>query len=67
MMDVRLLGEKDGIDAALEIYPQHPCRIVYVTGSNEPSTQTKILSDHPFRTLIKPVNIDQLREALTAS
>jgi len=66
LMDVRLDGPRDGVDAALEIYPQHTCRIVYVTGSEEESTRTKIASDHPFRILIKPVDPHDLNEALTA-
>lgn len=66
LMDVRLEGDRDGIDAALEIYPQHPCRIIYVTGSNEPATHNKIATNHPFRTIIKPVDTAELGEALRA-
>jgi DNA-binding NarL/FixJ family response regulator len=33
-MDVRLIGEKDGVDAAIEIYGRKPVPTVYVTGSS---------------------------------
>jgi DNA-binding NarL/FixJ family response regulator len=67
LMDVRLEGERDGVDAAMEIYLQHPCRIIYVTGSGEPSTLSRINQDHPFAILIKPINPEDLGRALAAA
>jgi CheY-like chemotaxis protein len=54
-MDVRVDGERDGVDAALEICAHRPVPIVYVTASEEPQTLERILSDHPTEILIKPV------------
>ncbi len=67
LMDVRLEGQRDGIDAANDIYSRFPCRIIYVTGSNESSTHDKIATNHPFRVLIKPVDTAELTDALQAA
>jgi two-component system, response regulator PdtaR len=64
-MDVRLAGTKDGVDAANEIHQINPVPTVYITGSQEPSTMDRILTNHPSDVLIKPVLEAQLREALS--
>src|ERR1700754_5055163 len=48
LMDVRLEGERDGVDAAMVIQDLMPTRIIYCTGSSEPSTVKRINTDHPF-------------------
>ena len=64
-MDVRLIGERDGVDAAMEIFERkNPVPVVYVTGSKEPETMQRIRLDHPAAVLIKPVFEEQLRSAL---
>jgi response regulator of citrate/malate metabolism len=63
-MDVRLIGEKDGVDAAIEIYGRKPVPTVYVTGSREPETIERIKTNHPSDILIKPVLEEQLKDAL---
>lgn len=64
LMDVRLDGKKDGIDAALAIHPVIDTRIIYCTGSSEPSTVSRIQTDHPFDVLFKPIDPKLLGEAL---
>ncbi|MDP3736058.1 MAG: response regulator [Hyphomonadaceae bacterium] len=64
LMDVRLEGEKDGVDAALAIEGLMNARIIYCTGSSEPSTVKRINSDHPFEILFKPIDAKLLGEAL---
>jgi len=63
-MDVRLVGERDGVDAAIEIHRNKPVPTVYVTGSHEPETLARIRADHPSDVLRKPVLADQLKDAL---
>lgn len=64
LMDVRLVGERTGIDVALAVHDEMPAmKTIFVTGSNEPSMRAAIEADHPHRILIKPVNPDDLREA----
>lgn len=65
LMDVRLKGEVDGVDVAKSVYKKMPeVKIIFITGSNEPSTIERINSDHPYRILIKPINPLDLREAI---
>lgn len=63
-MDVRLVGEKDGIHAADEIHDHKPVPTIYITGSQEPQTIHRIKADHPAEILIKPVLEDQLKDVL---
>ncbi len=71
LMDVRLRGEKDGVDAALAIYDSIGSKIIFITGSREQRTIDRISQDHPFATLFKPVSDRQLqatvREAMRAA
>ena len=64
LMDVRLKGRKDGVDAALEIYAAKACPIVFITGSREPATVQRIKNDHPAALLFKPLNRSALQLVL---
>ncbi len=65
LMDMRLLGERDGVDVAFATQPGHPeMKIVYITGSTEPSSIARIETDHPHCILTKPVSPQQIDRAL---
>lgn len=64
LMDVRLEGDGDGVDAAMAIEALMDTRIIYCTGSSEPSTVERINADHPFEILFKPIDPNLLGEAL---
>ena len=64
LMDVRLGGEKDGVDAAIEIHRPVGSKVIFVTGSREPQTMERIRQDHPSAVLFKPVSDWQLRQAI---
>ena len=65
LMDVRLRGEGDGVDAALRIHDAHPdLPVIFITASNEPETIERIRQDHPTALLIKPVSAERLKAAL---
>lgn len=64
LMDMRLRGEKDGVDAALAIYETVGSKVIFITGSTEPSTMARISLDHPSSVLIKPVTERQLQAAI---
>jgi two-component system, response regulator PdtaR len=64
LMDVRLDGARDGVDAAIEIHEAIATRIIYCTGSSEPSMVKRIQMDHPFEILFKPIDPKLLGEAL---
>lgn len=67
LMDMRLQGEKDGVDAALAIHDTVGAKVIFVTGSREPSTMARIQEDHPSAVLFKPVSDRQLRAAIEAA
>jgi DNA-binding NarL/FixJ family response regulator len=56
----------DGVDAAKEIHDKVGCRVIFISGSNEPPTIARINEDHPAAILIKPVAPDDLRAALNS-
>jgi CheY-like chemotaxis protein len=65
LMDVRLKGEKDGVDAAIAIHDQVGSKVIFITGSTEPKTVDRIKMDHPTAVLFKPVPEWALRAAVT--
>jgi CheY-like chemotaxis protein len=67
LMDVRLRGEKDGVDAALAINATVGSKMIFVTGSREPTTIARIALDHPSAVLFKPVSDLQLRTAIQSA
>jgi len=64
LMDVRLRGERDGVDAALEIHDSVGSQVIFVTGSREQSTIDRIEKDHAAATLFKPVSAIQLKRTI---
>jgi DNA-binding NarL/FixJ family response regulator len=64
LMDVRLKGEADGVDAARAIHEVLDCPVIFITGSQEPATVARIKTDHPAAILFKPITFDQLRRAV---
>ncbi len=67
LMDVRLHGPKDGVDAAIAIHKTVGSKIIFITGSSEPSTIARISQGHPSAVLVKPVTELQLREAIESA
>jgi DNA-binding NarL/FixJ family response regulator len=64
LMDVRLKGEKDGVDAALAIHEIFEASVIFITGSREPETVARIQQDHPAAILFKPILPVHLHEAI---
>ena len=67
LMDVRLDGEKDGVDAAIAIHETVGSKVIFVTGSRDPATMERIQLDHPAGVLFKPISDRQLRQAIDAA
>ena len=67
LMDMRLKGDGDGVDAALAINLSVGSRVIFVTGSREPATIERINLDHPFAVLFKPVSQAQLADTIAAA
>ena len=64
LMDMRLQGVKDGVDAALEIHATVGSKVIFITGSREPATMARIQLDHPSAVLFKPISDLQLQTAI---
>lgn len=64
LMDVRLRGEMDGVDAAVAIRARVGSRIIFITGSREPATAVRTQADLPTTVLFKPVSDRQVQAAV---
>jgi two-component system, response regulator PdtaR len=67
LMDVRLQGDMDGIEAAREIQESVGSKVIFITGSREPATIARIEQSHPSAVLFKPISDRQLREAVESA
>ena len=47
LMDVRLVGDKDGVDAALAIHHSVGAKVLFITGSRVLATLERSRLDHP--------------------
>jgi len=64
LMDMRLQGDKDGVDAAMAIHRKVGSQVIFITGSREPATMARIQLDHPAAVLFKPISDAQLSLAI---
>jgi two-component system, response regulator PdtaR len=55
LMDVRLKGHLDGVDASIAIHDAVGSKVIFITGSHEPATLKRIELDHACAVLIKPL------------
>ena len=67
LMDVRLAGRMDGIEAARRIREQRDTPIIFITAHGDPATREKIEQALPgMPVLAKPITADSLREAIAS-
>lgn len=64
LMDISLLGEMDGIEAAIRINSINGMAIIFITGNSDQSTQDRAMAAHPVAYLNKPVEYSILEEVL---
>jgi DNA-binding NarL/FixJ family response regulator len=64
LMDVRLGAGIDGVEAAKRICKEYPCKVIFLTGSNETATRLRIEATEPAGVLVKPILPQHLIEAL---
>jgi two-component system, response regulator PdtaR len=64
LMDMRLKGESDGVDAAVAIHGSVGSNVVFITGSREPETIARIRMDHAAAILFKPVSDQMFQTAV---
>ena len=64
LMDIRLSGPRDGIDATIEIRGLTPAPVVFVTGSSDTETVARVRASGPATVLFKPLRRGELKEVL---
>ncbi len=64
LMDIRLRGTRDGVDAALEIHRRFGIVCVFATAHSEPTLQTRAADARPAGWLTKPFSERQLIQAV---
>lgn len=64
LMDIRLRGTMDGIEAATEIRKQNQCAIVFQTAYAEDPTLERATSAEPYGYLVKPVGKRELKATI---
>ena len=65
LMDIRLNGARDGIDAADDILSRFGIRSLFVTANTDPRTRQKAAAVHPLGFLEKPLTPERLRIGLS--
>lgn len=64
LMDIRLIGKMDGIEAALRIKELYGISSLFMTGNTDESTKQKALDIKPLGYLEKPVDRRMLDSAV---
>jgi len=64
LMDMRLKGPEDGVDASLVIHDTVGSKIIFVTGSQEAEALARINTAHPHAILHKPLFGQRLQLAV---
>ena len=64
LMDIRLRGDMDGIEAAEQIIIQYSLPIIYLTANADEETIQRAKVSSPYGYLIKPVNFRELHTTL---
>ncbi|MBA2612608.1 MAG: response regulator [Bacteroidetes bacterium] len=64
LMDIKIKGDLDGIDTMKEIEKFANTAVIYITGNSDAETLARAKGTNMRSFLIKPINIEMLREAL---
>lgn len=65
LMDIRLQGEIDGIEAMARIHETSDIPVIYISGNTDALDQEKIKSTEYIEFLSKPVTISDLSRSFT--
>ncbi len=58
LMDIRLMGARDGVDAALDIFDRSGIRSIFATAHHDPETRRRAEPAGPLGWLLKPYTIE---------
>ncbi|TAL32960.1 MAG: response regulator [Spirochaetes bacterium] len=66
LMDIRLAGKIDGIDAAIRIKAESDIPVIFITGYEDREMRERAVAIKPWGIFIKPVEIIELRKSIDA-
>ncbi|MFZ4388356.1 MAG: response regulator [Chthoniobacterales bacterium] len=66
LMDIRLAGRLDGIEAAMEIRKAQAANLVFMTGYDDPEVRARAESLEPLAYIIKPFAMAKIKHLLDA-
>ena len=66
LMDIRLNGDRDGIEAAEEIYARLGIQSIFVSANSDPRTRQRVAALHSLGFLNKPLTAERLQGGLSA-
>lgn len=64
LMDIRLAGEIDGIETASRIKAESDIPVIFITGYDDKSVRERAEKIKPLAYIVKPLDMDELREIL---
>ena len=64
VMDIRLAGDRDGIDAALEIYRTLGIRSIFASAHGDSQTRARAAAARPLGWVAKPYRVETLLKAV---
>jgi DNA-binding NarL/FixJ family response regulator len=67
VMDIRLAGRQDGIDAARELFQQLNIRCIFATANDDFHTRERAAPFAPFGWLTKPYTMSSLLDSMTVA
>lgn len=67
VMDIRLNGDRDGIDAAIDLFSLYGIRCVFATAHHTPETRKRAEPSKPLAWLAKPYTMPSLIEVVRKS
>jgi DNA-binding NarL/FixJ family response regulator len=62
VMDIRLAGERDGVEAAVELFRRRGIRSIFATAHADPEMRRRAAAAEPLGWLPKPYTTDSLAE-----
>lgn len=67
LLDINLLGAKDGIDLAESIHQEHQLPFIFTSALSDPATLERARATQPATYLVKPFREEQLLAAITVA
>ncbi len=64
LMDIRIEGEMDGIEAMEEIRKFSDVGVIYISGNSEPATKIRAEQTNMISFCVKPISMDDLKVVL---